>query len=219
MSKLFKLPIEEYLVRVRVSLETALRNLEILAALEIVDYGEVKIAAGLDLLDQADLLFEVQKTAYNQRYTATETLYQARTAADERYEKNRDLALLVFKRDSDRQRQLGIDQPKERSFSGWLRQVQRFYDNALAAPEIVEALSRYNLTQADLESGLALVQDAGQRYQLREEKKAAAQQATKDRDAACTALDVWFGDFAGFAEYALADKPQLVEALQLGIVR
>ncbi|NEP46299.1 MAG: hypothetical protein F6K35_46720, partial [Okeania sp. SIO2H7] len=46
-----------------------------------------------------------------------------------------------------------------------------------------------------------------------EKEKGEAQQATKTRDEALDALDDWLGDFLAIAEVALADKPQLLEAL------
>ena len=46
-----------------------------------------------------------------------------------------------------------------------------------------------------------------------EEEKGEAQQATQTRDEAMDVLSDWLEDFLDIAEVALADRPQLLEAL------
>ena len=48
---------------------------------------------------------------------------------------------------------------------------------------------------------------------VREREKVEAQQATKDRDAALSALRAWLSEFRAVAKIALADTPQQLEAL------
>ncbi len=45
-----------------------------------------------------------------------------------------------------------------------------------------------------------------------------AMTATKERDAAIDALDVWLSEFRTVARIALADNAQMLEALQFGVV-
>ena len=219
MPRLYRFNKQEYLTRVRIALQIALSDPEIAAAIALFGFDALRVAAGIALLETAETLFETQKAEYDQQYTATEELNQARAAADARYTLHRKIALVLFEDDPERQRELDINQRKQLSLSGWLGQVQRLYTHALANQEIMDAFAYYNVTPADLEAGQALVQEVLVRKEAQEREKGQAQQATRDRDAALEVLADWMDKFAKIAAIALSDRPQLLESLQLGAIR
>ena len=214
-----KLATQEYLVRTRVALENVLNNPVITAALALFGFGAGRIGEGTVLLETAENLTQAQKVAYAGQHASTQALNQARATADGRYTLHHRLALLTFQDDDQTQETLDIHRRKQNSFSKWLCQVGQFYHRVLVNPEIIEALGRYNITQEDLQAGLALVNQVIQLDQEQEDAKGQAQQATRDRDAALENLSQWMSEFREVAKIALAGTPELYESLQLGTVR
>jgi hypothetical protein len=212
------LNVDELFTRAQVTLDMARQTPEILARLSIYGYDEAHLQQGLTLLETARSLHATQKRQYGEQYAATEALMQAWRTADERYLAHRRLARLALRQDPQRQHALGLDQPKKGSFSGWLGQALVFYTNTLGDPEVINALARFNVTQADLEQGQALVQQVADLNSVQEREKYEAQAATRERDAALDALGVWLAELREVARIALADVPQQLEALQFGVV-
>jgi hypothetical protein len=79
-------------------------------------------------------------------------------------------------------------------------------------------LSRFNVTQADLQQGRARVQHVTQLNAAQEKEKAEAQPATKARDAALDALDEWMMEFKQVDEIALVSLPQQFKTLKFSAV-
>ena len=210
--------LDEYLTRAGVLLTNARQNPAIAAALDAVGYDDAALQQGQTLLDTARHQSDVQRKEYGDQYGATAELVQAAAAAEAVYQKHRQLVATAYKADPARLTAFTLNESKKPSFSGWLTQARRFYANLLADAAAVTALGRYKLTRARLEQGQALVQQAEQLNAVQETEKGEAQRATRARDAALDALDDWLADFKVIAKVALADDPQLLEALQLGAI-
>lgn len=95
-------------------------------------------------------------------------------------------------------------------------QARQFYLNALADATVSEKMADYGITQAKLENGKALLDQAEAANAAQKKEKGEAQQATQERDKAMDSLEEWLSDFIVIARIALEDKPQLLE--KLGIV-
>ena len=213
------LPIADFLVQSRVGLENAQSNPEIAGA--IAQYGENadRIGEKMGLLVNAENLAEAQKIAYAGQHAATQSVTEARATADKQYSTHRRLALRVFQGDLQRRETLAIHMRKQSSFSKWLTQLLQFYNQALADPAVIDALGRYNITQQDLQAGLALVQEVVRLNQEQEDAKGKAQQATRDRDAALQVLGRAMSELREIAQIGLADRPDLYQSLQFGPAR
>ena len=213
-----RINLANYFSGVDLVLTNVLAHPEIAAAFTGVGYDGPVIQSGRDLLDTARGLYLAQITEYGEQYAATQELNDAWQTADNLYTRHRQFAGILFKDDPLRAKTLALNEPKKYSFTGWLDQALRFYAAALSDPEIISALGRFLITQEQLEEGQALVQQAAALDQAQECEKAEAQQATRDRDAAIDVLNEWLAVFRQVARIALANEPQLLEALQLGAI-
>jgi len=212
------LSIDEFLNRCRVALVNGRDTPEIQSSLAVFGYDVARLDVGLGLLETAEQLHAGQKKQYGEQHAATSAVEQARTKADEAYTMHRKLAQLALKKSPEQQNSLGLNETKKESLSGWLGQGLIFYRNILGDPVAIAALGRFNIDEAALLEGQALIQGVADQNATQEKEKYEAQQATKDRDAALDALDEFMVDYREVAKIALADKPQQLEALQFAVV-
>jgi hypothetical protein len=215
MNRLRKMAIDEFLVRADVAIHNALNDPEILAALTPFGYDETALQAGADLLAEAETLHRAQQAEYAEQYTATAALERAWDAARDLYMQHLALARVAFRDDRETYRFLGLDGRRKRSFAGWVEQAETFYTHLLETPDVLAAFrDRFPLEPSVFADGLAQVEALMEYNRVQEQKKSAAQQATKDRDAAFNALDAWLRDYRAVAKIALRDQLQMLEALQ-----
>jgi hypothetical protein len=202
-----------------VAIQNALDNPEILAALSAYGYDEAALQAGADLLATAQARHRQQQDEYAEQYSATEALNAAREAAAEVYSEHLTLARIAFREDGERYRFLQLDQRRKRTFSGWVEQAQSFYARLLETPGVLDALlARFPLDQAAFEAARDDIEALTDLNLAQENEKHEAQEATKTRDAALDALDVWLFDYRRVAEIALKAHPQQLEALNFGAI-
>lgn len=210
--------IDEFLNYARVALDNAQQTPEILAALTVFGYDLTRLQEGVTMLQTAQALHAAQVREYGEQYEATTAVLQAREAAEAQYNIHCKLTRVALKDDVEKQKALGLHQSRKRSLSGWLHQAQTFYTNALNDAEVLAGLASFNVIQTDLEAAQVLVQQVADLDSVQEREKAEAQKATKVRDAALDALDDWLHDLRQVALIALADNPQMLEALQFAVV-
>ena len=209
--------IDNYLQQVRLAIQNG-QTADIAAALAVYGYDAAKLSAGTPLLAAAEALQAVQKKEYSEQYSATTTLGNAWKAADKTYATHRKLAKLALRDDPDGQKALMLHEHKAKTLNPWLGQAGVFYKNLLESDDLLAAMAVYNITAQMLTDARdAVVQVAGFNGD-QEREKSEAQKATKTRDAALDALDVWYSEFRTLARIALEDDPQQLEALGLGTV-
>ena len=95
-------------------------------------------------------------------------------------------------------------------------QARQFYLNALEDTTVLEKMAGFGITQAKLENGKTLLEQAEAANAAQKKEKGEAQQATQERDQTMDNLEEWLSDFIVIARIALEEKPQLLE--KLGIV-
>ena len=210
--------IDKFLSSARVSIGNGRQVPEILAALTVFGYDDVRLQEGRALLDTATALHAAQKQEYGEQYAATTALKQAWDEADKVYSVHRKLARLVLKDLPEQQQSLNVNGRKKQSFSGWLEQALVFYTNVLQNTTVQTALARFNITVEALTQGQTLVQAVVNLNNVQKKEMYEAQQATKSRDEAMDALDAWLFEYYEVAKIALADNPQQLEALQIMVV-
>ena len=210
--------IDEFFNWVQVALDNVQSTPEIATALAAFGVAEARLQEGAELLAQARTLYAGQVRERGEQYQATEAINRAWDEADETYSVHRRLVRLVFRNDPKKLDELGLSGSRKRSLSGWLGQATVFYTNLVADAEALAALGRYNVTQEAIVAGKGLVDATAQLNSAQEREKYEAQQATKDRDAALDTLNEWAVEFREIARIALADRPQQLEALQLGAI-
>ncbi|MCP4429147.1 MAG: hypothetical protein GY803_32070 [Chloroflexi bacterium] len=211
-----RLTIDSRLQLARLGIENGQSVPEIAAALAVYGFDAAKMQIGADLLTAAVDLHAVQKQEYSEQYAATSALNEARAAADKVYSTHRKLAKLALRDEPEAQKALLLHERKKGALDPWLGQAGIFYKNALGNQEALTALGRYNITTELLTAAQAAVVQVAHLNAAQEQERSEAQRATQERDAALDALHEWYSEFRALARIALADDPQLLEAL--GIV-
>ena len=207
-----KQSIEAKLAASQLALANAANNPEIAALLAEFGYDAARIAVGQALYEAAHTAQLAQKQEYGEQYAASQAFDTAWQAANQPYKQFVKVARVAFNKDPHAVTALGIAGRRKPTYAGWLEQVQQFYTTALDNNAFQIELARFGVTLEKLQNGQALVDAVIAAKQTQGTETAEAQQATKTRDAAFEALDVWMSDFIAIAKIAL-EGTQLSEAL------
>jgi hypothetical protein len=207
--------IDERLTKADVAIGNAIDDAELAGPLAEFGYDAERMQEGQSLLEAARSLHRTRTKDYGQKRGSSEDLQQALDHANALYMQQVKLARLCMQDDAGSATMLGLIGRRKQSVSGWIEQASTFYTNALSTPEVMEALSRYNVTEADLQEGRDRVDAVAALNRTQEKHKGAAQQVTSRRNEAMKALDAWMGEFRGVARIAFADDPQALEKLQI----
>lgn len=210
--------IDSFLQQVRLGVENAENVPAITSALALYGFNAARIKAGADLLAAAETLQAAQVKEYGEQYQATTALDKAQAAADKLYGLHRRLAKLALRDEPEAQKKLLLHERKKESLDPWLGQAGVFYKNVLDDPDVLAALAKYNVTEAQLVEGQTAVVAVASLNAVQEKEKSDAQKATKARDAALDSLEDWYVEFRELAQIALEDDSQRLEALGLGPV-
>lgn len=210
--------IDSFLQQVRLGIQNAQDVPEIASALAAFGFDAARIQAGADLLATAETLQAVQVKEYSEQYQATTALNEAQAAADKLFGIHRKLAKLALRDDPDAQKALLLHENKKQALDPWLGQAGVFYKNVLGDPDMLAALAKYNVTEAQLLEGQTAVVAVATLNASQEKEKSEAQKATKARDKALDNLDDWYVEFRELSRIALEDDAQRLEALGLGSI-
>jgi hypothetical protein len=204
---------ESFFNRAQVTIDNALQLPKIQNYLQEYGYTLEKLRQGKVLYETAFKLQQQQRREYGEQIAATETLNKLWETAQASYMKCVKIARVAFKNNAGIATELDLNGIRKRTISGWLLQVQQFYNNALANPQILASLAEYGITEEKLKFCLAEVEAVAQANLVQEKEKGDAQNATKTRDKAVDELDDWLSDFIAIAKIALEAEPQLLESL------
>ena len=210
--------IDSFLQQVRLGIQNAQDVPEIASALAGFGFDAARVQAGATLLDTAETLQAVQVKEYSEQYQATTALNEAQAAADKLFGIHRKLAKLALRDDPDAQKALLLHENKKQALDPWLGQAGVFYKNVLGDPDMLAALAKYNVTEAQLLEGQTAVVAVATLNASQEKEKSEAQKATKARDKALDNLDDWYVEFRELSRIALEDDAQRLEALGLGSI-
>lgn len=204
--------LKELLAKADVAIYNARTDPDLSMRLAQYGYDDMRLGEGRTLYDRVNTLYHQQKHGYGQQYDATDKLHRLWEQADVRFYRDRRVAKVVFRKHRGARQSLGLVGERKGSLTHWLRGAQQFYNNALQTPYQTQ-LAEYGLTMAHLSEGRALVQEVVEAKRVSEAERGAAQQSTKERDAAMKALREWMTDFMEIATVALEDMPQYLEKL------
>ena len=195
-------------------LENALKNTAVKKALAQYGFNEARILEGKALLDAAEAWQLDQKDSYTIKSQLTQQLLEDEKALRTLYLDHLTIARFAFRDDLFWQRHLELDKKRWTDRAGMLSQIRTFYRRL--TPPAITTLKKFGVLPEDLERGKAMIEALQDILINRQNKRAEAQQATKNRNDSLDAWKDWRQKFTRVAEVALADDPQLLEAL--GIV-
>ncbi len=149
--------------------------------------------------NQSSASSEVKQTWRAARKTHTQDVKIARSALDN---------------EPDLLEILDVNSARKSDLAGWLAQANRFYDNSLNKPEILEKLTAYGLNETRLQASLQLVKNTESAHARHQDYIGMTQQARRDRDNIVEQLVSERRRLLAVGEAALADKPDLLEQLR-----
>jgi hypothetical protein len=201
--------IAERLNTAQVAISNSLADAEIQSLVAGYGYSLAKLNEGKSLYDSALAAVTAQKSAAGAQKQASQELDEAEKSARDAYQSLSKVARAIFKDDKARLTALGLTGAAPRSTAGFLASASALFDNAAAAP----ALGEYGYDTSRLESERAKIAAFDLANQRQEAAKGAAQQATREQDAALTSLDAWRAQYIKISRVALREKPQLLEKI------
>lgn len=126
------------------------------------------------------------------------------------YDEHLTLARLAFKQNRGLRKALGLDDAYPKRRAALVEQIANFYTLLLPHHEVVE---RYGLTRAEIEQAQAAMVAFVEAQQQQTQRKGEAQAATQQRNQALKNLQQWVRGYRAIVRVALAEEPQLLEAL------
>ncbi len=185
-----KTTIAEQLNAAQLAINNSRADAEIRALVSGFGYSAETLSEGCNLYERAQAAVNAQKLAAGTQQDATQALLEARKVATDAYQALAKVARAVC--DPAQLTALGLSGKMPNDTAGFLTAAYTLFDNAA---------ERGKITTYD---------EANQRQ---EAAKGAAQQATREQDAALQALNEWMAQYLKIAKVALREKPQLLEKL------
>jgi hypothetical protein len=195
-------------------LNAAREDQELSALLSTKGYDAVKIAEGFSLLQAAYSAFIARQQALGAQKQATAKVREAEKAARLAYKDFRDTARSIF-RDTSARTALGVNDAMPKEVETFMTIAGTSYAAALADPQYLAELARYGFPQTAIESARTVLLALAAANDAQELAKATATNATRQRDAAISALEQWLLQFKGIARVATRSRPDL--ACKLGL--
>ncbi len=202
-----KITIADQLNAAQLAINNSQADKEIQALVSGFGYSGKGLQAGCGLVERAQAAVQAQKLAAGAQKDATQALSEAKQAATDAYQALAKVARAAC--NPSQLTALGLSGKMPTDTAGFLSAAYTLFDNAAK----LGMLSGFGYTAEKLtaERGKVAVYDAANRKQ--EAAKGAAQQATREQDAALQALNEWVAQYLKIAKVALREKPQLLEKL------
>ena len=196
----------------QVAIHNTLADAEIQAAVAGYGYSTEKINAGKEIYEQAVATVNAQVAAAGAQRDTTSSTAAAKKSARAAYQSLAKVARAVFAQDKTKLSMLGLTGAMPKSVAGFLKSAYALFENA-NLPEIQSQLASFGYDNAKLQSERALITAFEAADRSQDQAKGAAQQATRDQDAALKALKLWYQQYIKIARVALQGKKELLEKL------
>jgi len=196
----------------QVAIHNTLADAEIQAAVAAYGYSVEKINAGKAIYERAVAAVNAQIAAAGAQRDTTAGAAATRKAAYAAYQSLNKVARAVFAQDKTKLTMLGLTGAMPKSVSGFLIAAYALFENA-NHPDIQAQLAGFGYDSAKLQSERALIAAYEAANRSQEQSKGAAQQATRDQDAALQELKTWYQQYIKIARVALQGKKELLEKL------
>lgn len=177
------------------------------------DYDEAKITEGKNLYQTARKTYNANRREDAQ---TRESRKKFDTLAEEfstLYTKHRKDTKVWYRRESQIIKQLNIFGPMPYAFAKRIEEARTFYRTLTENADLLAPLAKFKITAETIAQAKALIIEVEQARADYLREKGERQDATKVKDAAFRAIEIWISDFFSIARIALEDNPQLLEAL------
>ena len=179
-------------------------------------YDSEQIAVGKNLLQSTTDLYN-KSLAEKEKLAAAHAVFsEKRDKLEEIYKLHRKLTLLFLQGQKPEMDQLALSAAYPGKFMVWIPTVRKFYAGLSENPELINKLSVYKITEAEISEGLELVNEVAVAYALYTDLKGESQMTTELKNASFKELNQWMRNFYAIARIAFRDQPQQLESF--GIV-
>ncbi len=202
-----KLTIAEKLNVAQLAINNSLADAEIQALVSGFGYSSEALSGGRELYERAQAAVNTQKLAAGAQQDATQAVQEAQKVAADAYQALAKVARAVC--EPSQLTALGLSGKTPRDTAGFLAAAYTLFDNAVS----LGALSGFGYTAEKLAAERGKITAYDEANQRQEAAKGAAQQATREQEAALQALNEWVAQYLKIAKVALREKPQLLEKL------
>jgi hypothetical protein len=202
-----KTTIAEQLNAAQLAINNSQAENEIQALVQGFGYSAKKLTEGCDLHERARNACRAQKLAAGAQQDATQAVMAAEKVAVDAYQALAKVARAVC--DPAQLAALGLSGKTPRNTAGFLAAAYNLFDNARR----LNSLAEFGYNAEKLAAERAKVTACDEANQRQEAAKGAAQQATREQEAALQALNKWTAQYLKIAKVALREKPQLLEKL------
>jgi hypothetical protein len=193
----------------QLAISNSLSDPEIQSLVAQFGYPADKLNEGKALYDCALSAVNAEKAAAGTQQESTHVLEQAEESARDAYQALAKVARAVFLKDKSQLNALGLNGSTPKDTAGFLASAYTLFDNA----RTLSALADYGYDSPKVQSERLKIVAYDTANQQQEAAKGAAQQATREQDAALQALNDWTAQYLKIAKVALSGKPQLLEKL------
>ncbi len=191
----------------QLAINNSLADEEIQALVSGFGYSSGGLQAGCELVERAQAAIQAQKLAAGAQQDATRAVVDAKTTAADAYQALAKVARATC--NASQLTALGLSGKMPADTAGFLAAAYTLFDNALT----LGSLSDFGYTTEKLTAERGKIVAYDQLNQRQEAAKGAAQQATREQEAALQALNEWTAQYLKIAKVALREKPQLLEKL------
>jgi hypothetical protein len=202
-----KTTIADQLNAAQLAINNSRADEEILALVSGFGYSSARLAEGCELYERAQAAVQAQRLAAGAQKDATQVQSEAKAAATDAYQALAKVARAAC--NPSQLTSLGLSGKMPSDTAGFLAAAYTLFDNAAR----LGALAGFGYTAEKLtaERGRITAYDEANKQQ--EAAKGAAQQSTREQEAALKELNEWMAQYLKIAKVALREKPQLLEKL------
>jgi hypothetical protein len=213
MASIFDLPNKPRVHAYSVITGNAKGNSRILEALSALKIDENEIDSLKDLIEKVRELDDRHGREQREQQQATEQLGEQWAKARWINNEHRDKAKILFKHDVPLLNELNLSGSQPKNLGEWVEEQLQFYRKLLADNALLAAMDSRGSSKSDLEYAREQIELLVKADEFQELQKAESESAGARKREALAELDDQMHDFMGFAEIALREDPQLMEAL------
>ncbi len=204
--------INDYLRTLRILFENLGKD-EIKGELAKLNLTENYLGKGKMLLEETFTLQAAQQKEYGESLAATQEFQSLWEVAEEEYLDNYRIAKVLFAKDDEKIKSLGLSGTRKQSFTGFLQQAEQFYQNLTKDSAALAKFAELNISETQLKTNYENFRNSAKAKAEYESEKAEAVEATRKRDAKLDELTEWVRGFKVLAKIALKKRADLLKKL------
>jgi len=178
-------------------------------------YNEAKLTEGAKLLETAEGTYNFKKQEDHETKEINEHFKALKTSINTMYSKHREIAKIAYKKEPDVLLRLDINGKMPEGYVKWVETIKTFYVTSIGDQKIQAKLATLAVTGEELNKQKTDLEQLEHDRADYVREKGESQDATSQKDNAFDDLKEWMSEFKAVAKIALADHPQLLEALRI----